>query len=182
MLGLLPGLAILSGKWRRANAQERQKLKRKSTRQLSTNTVAVDFEPPRLALMGGKLLPPLQLGPRSSVGLDITFLSDRLRICRGAGSATPFVFRMDTCAPGGHFASLADSWRAVVARQTIGARSFAAPLILAAIGAPLLLPRVSGVTVSLRRIVLSISLPFALAAAAVLRSTGGIVASPTSRE
>jgi len=61
MLGLLPGLAILSGKWRRANAQERQKLKRKSTRQLSTNTVAVDFEPPRLALMGGKLLPPLQV-------------------------------------------------------------------------------------------------------------------------
>jgi len=47
--------------------------------------------------------------------------------------------------------------------------------IIAAIAAPLLLTRIQGVTASLARILLTISLPFALAAAAVLSSTGDIV-------
>ena len=47
LFGLLPGLAILSGAWRRASADDRKTLIKKSARALSTNTVAVEFESPR---------------------------------------------------------------------------------------------------------------------------------------
>jgi hypothetical protein len=60
LLGLLPGMALLKGTWTRASADDRNRMRRKSARQLSANTVAVEFGPPRVALLGG-LLPPLQV-------------------------------------------------------------------------------------------------------------------------
>jgi hypothetical protein len=199
LLGLLPGMAMLQGTWRRATPDDRRTLRRSSSRPLSANTVLVDFGPPRVALLGG-MLPPLQvnakartrprarrhapnpaaqphhpllpshlptlplnfpslslplpphpppllspapfapnppfallsffqLGPKSRVGLDVTYLDDRLRVCRGAGSAVPFVFRYDTCAAGGPLSRKADAWRVVAAARALGARSFAAPMV-----------------------------------------------------
>ena len=60
----------------------------------------MDFDAPRVCFgRSGRLL-TLQIGPTSRVGLDTTYLSERLRICRGAGSGVPFVFRADTVADG----------------------------------------------------------------------------------
>eukprot|EP00962_Isochrysis_galbana_P049419 scaffold20934_cov116-Isochrysis_galbana.AAC.1 len=53
-------MALLQGQWRRATAEDRRQLRRTSARPLSANTVAVEFGPPRVALLGG-LLPPLQV-------------------------------------------------------------------------------------------------------------------------
>ena len=101
LLGLIPGAAVLPGTWSRASAAERAELRRDSPRALTPNTVRVAFAPPRVCFgrTGGLLT--LQMGPETSVGLDTTYLSDALRICRGAGSGVPFVFRADTCADGG---------------------------------------------------------------------------------
>lgn len=76
LLGLLPGQAILRGAWKRASQEELPQLQRNSTRQLSPNTIAVDFESPRVAFgRGGRVL-NLQFGPASRVGLDITYLDE----------------------------------------------------------------------------------------------------------
>ena len=74
LLGLFAGAAVLAGRWRRADgAAELAQLRGNSTRELSpTNTVCVDFEPPRVFFgrEGGAVA--LSIGPSSKVGLDIT--------------------------------------------------------------------------------------------------------------
>ncbi|EOD06669.1 hypothetical protein EMIHUDRAFT_229256 [Emiliania huxleyi CCMP1516] len=91
-----------AGAWRRDLDQpELASLRRNSSRPLSPNTIAVAFEAPRVSLFGreGRFV-NLQLGrgpgraargghannePPSSVGLDVTYLDERVRICRGDG-------------------------------------------------------------------------------------------------
>ncbi len=166
LLGLLPGSAILKGDWKRAEPQQFPTLRGNSSRALSANTAVVEFEAPRLALGRTGWL-TLRLGPSSRVGLDCTYVDDRLRICRGASSGTLFVFRYDTCAPGGPLEPRSREWEAIVARQPLSGASVGRGLLLGAAA-------VAGLT---RR--LAHPLAFAAAAAAVLllRSTGGIVVS-----
>ncbi|KAL1512049.1 hypothetical protein AB1Y20_005323 [Prymnesium parvum] len=173
LLGLLEGKAILRGAWRRADADERAALRRGGGPPLSENAIAVDFEPPRLALgRAGRLL-LLQLGPASKVALDVTFLDETIRICRGASSGVPFVFRADTCEEGGRLHAAAEEWRQCMRPPTPRA-PFAGALLAAAAGSGAgllrpLVPRWGG-------------LLLVAAAVAALRSTGGIVVEkPESR-
>lgn len=170
LLGLLPGAAVLPGRWAVASEEERATLQRNSSRACSANTVRVQFDAPRICFgpEGGAMT--LSFGPETAVGLDTTFLSERLRICRGAGSGVPFVFRADTVADGAPLGPASRQWERCVARRPLGKR----PLVLAALAGALaaatralpLLPRWS-------------ALPLLLAALGLVRSTGGIV---TSRE
>ena len=106
------------------------------------------------------------------MGLDTTYLSERLRICRGAGSGVPFVFRADTVADGAPLARASQQWSDCVARRPLGKRG-AVTVAAAAAAAPasslLPVPRWSAV-------------PLAVAAAGLLRSTGGIVTDERRRE
>ena len=177
LFGLIPGQAVLPGVWARATAEERASLAynpllaRDKQRSLSANTVRVQFAPPRLCFgrEGGALT--AQLGPSSSVGLDTTYLDERLRICRGAGSGTPFVFRADTCADGAPLAEASRQWEQCVARVPVR-KTQAVAFVLAAAAAVLAWPRIGALSV--RRV---LALPLLGAAALVLRSTGGIVVS-----
>ena len=169
LLGLIPGAAVLPGTWTQASAEEREQLRRGSSRALTPNTVRVQFRPPRVCFGRTGALMTLQMGPETSVGLDTTYLSDALRICRGAGSGVPFVFRADTCADGAPLAAASKQWSACVARRPLGKR----PLVLAALaGAAALASRALGSALPRWT-----ALPLVAVAVALLRSTGGIVVS-----
>ena len=165
LFGLLPGAAVLPGRWAVATAEQRVDLQRNGSRACSPNTVAVEFDAPRVCFgRSGRLL-TLQIGPQSRVGLDTTYLSERLRICRGAGSGVPFVFRADTVSDGAPLALASQQWSRCVARRPLGERGavvVAAGGAAAAASSLLPIPRWSAV-------------PLAVAAAGLLRSTGGIV-------
>lgn len=67
LFGLIPGQAVLLGAWRRSlDSAELLSLQRNGSRTLSPNTIAVDFESPRVQL-GGVL--NMQFGPSSRVGV-----------------------------------------------------------------------------------------------------------------
>ena len=67
LFGLIPGQAVLRGAWRRSlDSAELLSLQRNGSRALSPNTIAVDFESPRVQL-GGVL--NMQFGPSSRVGV-----------------------------------------------------------------------------------------------------------------
>jgi len=172
LLGLVPGAAVLPGRWAVATADERVALQRNGSRAVSPNTVAVDFDAPRVCFgRSGRLL-TLQVGPTSRVGLDTTYLSERLRICRGAGSGVPFVFRADTARTAAPLARASQQWRDCVARRPLGKRgavTVAAAAAAAASSGLLPIPRWSAV-------------PLAVAATGLLRSTGGIVTDERRRE
>lgn len=165
LLGIAPGAAVLPGQWAVASAEEREALRRNSSRTLSANTVTVDFEPPRVCFGRTGQLLTLRMGPTSRVGLDVTFLSERLRICRGAGSGVPFVFRADTCEAGAPLEDASRQWSACVGRAPLGKRPLVATAAMSAAAVAsgaLPAPRWAAV-------------PLAAAAAGLLRSTGGIV-------
>ena len=129
------------------------------------STVLVSFDPPRLAFgrRGGALC--LQLGPKTSVGLECTYLSEpRMRICRGATSRTAFVFDASSCAAGGALEVASQEWSDVVARRPLGAAGgrrlvAAVATFLAVRGSPARL----------------LALPLVALAGIVASSTGGIV-------
>ena len=186
LLGLLRGCAVLRGTWAAADSERLAELQAARERRSGAlpdgcpplevaraSVVSVDFEPPLIAFgRTGRLL-TLRLGPTSRVGLDVTYLSERLRICRGASSGTPFVFRSDTCADGASLAAASQQWQACVNRRPLGKRAAASALLVAAAAAWALGGGVGGG--ALRRGALPAL--FTLAAAALARSTGGIVVS-----
>ena len=103
------------------------------------------------------------------MGLDVTYLDETVRICRGAGSAVPFVFRADTVAEGGALEAASQQWERCVERRPTRKLGVVAALSLGATGAFLrLLP------LPAPRLVAAI---LAAAALATVRSTGGIVVS-----
>ena len=167
LLGLLPGSAVLRGRWAvAADEAERVALRRNGTRALSANCVAVDFDAPLLAFghTGGALT--LELGPTSRVGLDVTYLDARLRICRGAGSGVPFLFRADTCADGAPLAAASQQWERCVERRRLRQSPAAiAALVAAGLCAAGWLPGLPRWA----------ALPAVAAAIGLRRSTGGIV-------
>ena len=70
LFGLIPGQAVLRGTWRRSlDSAELLALQRNGSRALSPNTIAVDFDSPRIQL-GGVL--NMQFGPSSRVGVRTT--------------------------------------------------------------------------------------------------------------
>lgn len=104
---------------------------------------------------------------RLAAQLDTTYLDDTIRICRGAGSGVPFVFRADSCAEGAPLQAAADEWRTCFDRPPLRKLPLATAVLAAAAGSGVgllrpLVPRWCG-------------LLLAAAAAALLRSTGGIV-------
>ena len=167
LLGLIPGAAVLKGRWSVASEEARSELRRNSTRALSSNCVAVDFDAPIVAFgrTGGALT--LELGPTSKVGLDVTYLDERIRICRGGSSGTPFVFRADSCADGAPLADASNQWQLCVERRPLQ-QSPAAFATFAAAGLC-----VTGWLPVSRWF----ALPMAVAGMAIRRSTGGIVVS-----
>ena len=168
LLGLLRGCAVLPGKWSRPSAEQlatlRQKARERSGRMLSDNTIAVQFAAPRIAFGKNGNLLNLQFGPASEVALDTTYLDDSLRICRGAGSGVPFVFRADSCREGATFGEDSQQWEAIMSKPPLGKPPVIAFLLATAAGCW----RV-GFLGQLAAIALCIS------ASGVLRSTGGIV-------
>ena len=114
LFGLFSGSAVLPGVWR----------------QKSGNSIAVQFQPPRLAI--GPL--NLRFGPTSEVTLNVTYLDENLRICRGGSSGVPFVFRADTCRDGASLEAASKSWEAVVAQKPLGKPPVVAALLVAALG------------------------------------------------
>ena len=171
LLGILPGAAVLPGRWAVATPEERVALQRNGSRVVSPNTVVVDFGAPRVCFGRSGGLLTLQIGPTSRVGLDTTYLSERLRICRGAGSGVPFVFRADTVADGAPLAQASQQWSDCAARRPLGKRGAVVVALGSAVAAAssmLPIPRWSAV-------------PLAVAAAGLLRSTGGIVTDERGR-
>ena len=181
LLGLVRGSAVLPGRWSRPSAAQLDSIREQANarwerqaaaglvgqdaapRALSPNTIFVQFDAPRLAF--GRWL-NLRFGPSSEVALDTTYLDDTLRICRGATSGTPFVFRSDTCADGMPLAAASQEWEDVMAVEPLGKRPVLAALVAAAVTTALLgrgLPSkvVAG--------------GLAAAGVAIARSTGGIV-------
>ena len=156
LFGLFSGSAVLPGVWR----------------QKSGNSIAVQFQPPRLAI--GPL--NLRFGPTSEVTLNVTYLDENLRICRGGSSGVPFVFRADTCRDGASLEAASKSWEAVVAQKPLGKPPVVAALLVAALGClRSALCSSAGVSRTMARVG---ALAFAAGAALVLRSTGGIVEDP----
>ena len=152
LFGLIPGAAVLKGTWSKDFSVP--------------STVLVSFDPPRLAFgrRGGALC--LQLGPKTSVGLECTYLSPRMRICRGATSRTAFVFDASSCAAGGALEVASQEWSDVVARRPLGAAPAAGGLVAAAVATFL---AVRGSPARL------LALPLVALAGIVASSTGGIV-------
>ena len=152
LFGLIPGAAVLKGTWSKDFSVP--------------STVLVSFDPPRLAFgrRGGALC--LQLGPKTSVGLECTYLSPRMRICRGATSRTAFVFDASSCAAGGTLEVASQEWSDVVARRPLGAAPAAGGLVAAAVATFL---AVRGSPARL------LALPLVALAGIVASSTGGIV-------
>ncbi len=165
LFGCIPGSVVLPGRWERAAAQELDALRGKSPRALSSNTVRVGFDPPRVSFgrEGGVL--SLRLGPSSTVALDCTYLDERLRVARGGSSGTIFVFRADTCAEGGPLYAEARQWRKCLARPPCSQPQFASALLTAAVLAA---------TVG-RGAARLVALPLLAGAVGAFRSTGGIV-------
>lgn len=168
LLNLIKGCAVLPGRWSRPSAEMLETLREKAakSRPLTSNTICVRFDAPRLAFGGGAGLLNMQFGPSSEVALDTTYLDDTLRICRGATSGTPFVFRADTCADGMKLADASQQWQLVTAKTPLGKR----PLIITMLSAALALWTI-GRSSPARLLAGAIC----IGAAAVGRSTGGIV-------
>ena len=166
LFGLLQGCAVLPGKWSRLPATEL------GDRGVSKNAVRVAFDQPRVAF--GRLL-NLQLGPTSEVTLDTTYLDDNVRISRGGSSGVPFVFRADTCRDGAPLEAASTEWEAVAARRPLGKRSLVPTLLAGALGCW----RVGRGGLSVARV---LAVALAAAAAALLRSTGGIVVDGRGRQ
>jgi len=85
---------ILRGDAVPLSKQERQSTKMKEG-PLTNLAVKAFFDPPRIilgVLKGKRQLLNLQLGPKSSVVLDTTFLDDKIRIGKGGTSGTRFIF------------------------------------------------------------------------------------------
>ena len=132
LLNLIKGCAVLPGRWSRPSAKMLGTLREEPpSRPLTSNTICVRSDAPRLAFGGGAGLLNMQFGPSSEVALDTTYLDDTLRICRGATSGTPFVFRADTCADGMKLADASQQWQLVTAKTPLGKR----PLIITMLSA-----------------------------------------------
>ena len=77
LLGLIPGSAILEGRWRRPSTDDLMALRSRAAaatppRQISDNVVTVEFGPPRIAFgREGRAL-CFSFGPSSTVSLDTT--------------------------------------------------------------------------------------------------------------
>lgn len=180
LLNLVKGCAVLPGEWSRPSAEALQVLQKQaaqrmqsrtdaatSPRLLTGNTISVRFDAPRLAFGPGAGLLNLKFGPSSDVALDTTYLDNTLRICRGATSGTPFVFRADSCADGAPLAEASRQWQLVVAKPPLGKPPIVAALLSAALAAWTLGRRGTPATVAAAALVAG--------AVAVARSTGGIV-------
>jgi len=165
LFGLLPGAAVLRGRWSVPAQTELEGLRGNSSRELSANTLSVEFEPPRIAFGQRGMLLNLQLGPKSSVGLDTTYLSRDLRICRGASSGTAFVFRADTVRDGAALSAASRRWEEVCESKPTTSKTAAVLLsALAALAA-----------VSPLQPLRPFTLPLMGLAVLLLTSTGGIV-------
>ena len=138
LFNLIPISIILVGLATRLDAGNRDAVRRKSLESgraarmqgaenggelaelptLSPNTVRVDFSPPIIA--AGPLwlqrLCKLSVGPCTDVFLDTTFVSEKLRLGRGATSGSRFVFR---AIPAESLAApAAESWAKVVGKDS----------------------------------------------------------------
>ena len=138
LFNLIPISIILVGLATRLDAGNRDAVRRKSLESgraarmqgaenggelaelptLSPNTVRVDFSPPIIA--AGPLwlqrLCKLSVGPCTDVFLDTTFVSEKLRLGRGATSGSRFVFR---AIPAESQATpAAESWAKVVGKDS----------------------------------------------------------------
>ena len=154
LFGLFKGCAVLPGVWS-------QKPDRR-------NAVEVKFEPPRVAC--GPL--NLKFGPPSEVTLDVTYLDETIRICRGARNGTPFVFRADTCQDGAPLEAMSKRWEDVVATRPLGKPPVVVALLAAALGSW----RAGCGSVGVPRAAMWLcAVVCTVAAGMVLRSTGGIV-------
>lgn len=91
LFGCIPGTAVLRGRWARASDTDLETLRRGGERVLSANTVRVDFEAPRVAFGREGAWLNLQFGPSSKVGLDTTYLDERLRCALAAPDGEPFL-------------------------------------------------------------------------------------------
>lgn len=97
--------------------------------------------------------------------LRCRYLDDKIRICRGGGSGTPFVFRMDTCADGGELAEASRQYERVLTRAPAGKR----PLVTALLCLTAVIWRAGG------GVCRPLAIATAIAAMGVFQSTGGIV-------
>ena len=138
LFNLIPISIILVGLATRLDAGNRDAVRRKSLESgraarmqgaenggelaelptLSPNTVRVDFSPPIIA--AGPLwlqrLCKLSVGPCTDVFLDTTFVSEKLRLGRGATSGSRFVFRAIPAES--QAAPAAESWAKVVGKDS----------------------------------------------------------------
>ena len=178
LLGLLSGAAVMPGSWRRVVGDELTKLQARAQSRnaarppMTDNVIAVDFSAPRLSFPRNGAL-TVQFGPASNVRLEVTYLDERIRICRGGENGTPFVFRADTCAAGAPLAAASQMWERTLARRPLGKRSLIPLLITAAALSWTGAARGGG---GLRAGAMrTVAVGLAAAAAAIARSTGGIV-------
>ena len=151
LLGLLPGSVVLRGAVE--PEADREALGARWNRTLSENTIRAAFRSPRVAF--GPLT--LDLGPTSEVRLDTTYLDDRIRVSRGGSSGTVFVFKACDAED-----ATAGDWKAVVARKPTPRSALAGGFGAAAATAAALRAWVPCAA-------------FALLAAKLITSTGGIV-------
>lgn len=176
-LGVLPGCAVLRGAAEKETDLDALSAKfertcgcgvlytrhRRATRsppRLSENTLKASFERPKIAF--GPLV--FEAGPSSVVRLDTTYLDDRVRISRGGSTGTPFVFR--ACAADD---TRKDDWRRVADATPVSAKGAGVGLgVLAALAA-------GTATRAGTKVAFAPAVLFALAAAKLLTSTGGIV-------
>ena len=176
LLGLLRGCAVLRGTWSRPSQEQfaalRATARERTGRELSKNTIAVAFGAPRIAFGREGGLLNLQFGPTSEVALDTTFLDSTLRICRGGSNGVPFVFRADTCREGEAFGEDSKLWASVLSRPPLGKPPIVAALLVATAAVWQI---AAGFDRALSLLLRTSALAIAIAAGAVLRSTGGIV-------
>ena len=160
---------------------------RRYGRALSSNTVVADFESPKVSLGWGKRLklPPLSVGPVSTVRLDTSYLGPKLRVSRGASSGTLFLF---TPVPALE-AEKAETWRSVVAKSDAGegasAKPLAAKLLLVGCALALTGLRASDAVLPLPPVfkpwLAAAALGCAVTGYKLAKSSGGVVVSPETK-